>query len=469
MKTKIKSILSSIFALSLLTSCEPKDAKSNHHEHNFKCVIDDAYFVSDATIDEPAKYYKTCECGEISTETFYVGSPISKEIVGEPIETNYSAFFYEYDDKEIIKTVEDIICPLVISTTIGNYKDVVFKRYTFNYETTYLDSSRIALSGAFTIPYYKGEPYINYIDVDSHATLNQAYQAPSLYFDIFTFLALEGALVIECDLLGFGRTNSSPVDYHCSHLAAKNTIDGIIAAMDLIQNELGISLEGKKMFNTGYSQGGYDAMALMRYLETEATDYEKSRVHFEHTYCGSGAYNLSIMFEDSLRNESFPQPEYILMGLLSAYDFHPEVFGNYVVEDFLTDYGKLLIQPVRDKDEGYVDYILRMTDEYGNPLYNGPKDIFNFDYDNPEPDKLEILNKFSELECLINGEWFPEGKLTLFYLPKDNLVSPRSSIEAAELFKNLKNVNVIKGFLDDHATGAVLFYFYCLLEILTEL
>lgn len=488
MKTKRRILLNTFLIIGSLTSCTRNvGTKINivsinaeesiivaglripAHVHDFQCVVDDAYLKSNATIDEPAKYYKTCECGAVSSETFDYGSPIKYEICGEPLETNYSAIFAEYDSEQIVKTIEDIICPLVISLNIGNYKEVVYKRYTFNYESTYLDSSRIVLSGAFTIPYYKNEPFINFVDVDSHATLTQTWQAPSLQYGIFTFLALTGALVIECDLLGFGRTNSLPVDYHCSHLAAKNTVDGIIAAINLIENELGISLEGKKMFNTGYSQGGYDALALMRYMEVEATDYEKEMVHFEHNFCGSGAYDLGIMFEDSIKNDSYEAPEYILMGLLSAYDFHPEIFGAHTVEDFLTDYGKRFIQPVRDKNQYQVERLKAMKDAQGNYLYNGPKDFFTFEYDDPDPELLEILNKFSALETLVNGDWLPKGKLTLFYLPKDNLVSPRSSYKALYTFRWRWNVNSVRGIINDHALGSVLYYLDCALRIKIEI
>lgn len=432
--------------------------EQEEHVHNFENIPTEELLVANATIDNAAIYYKSCECGEISNETFEYGVPLQYEICGEPIESDYSALFQEYDYNELFKIAENIICPLILNKYFEDYKYVTFRRYSFNYETTYLDNSRIVLSGAFTIPLYKGEPYIKFVDVDSHATLTYARQAPSLNFDLFAFLALSGGLVIECDLLGFGRTNSYPVDYHCGHLASKNTVDGAIAAINLIENELGISLKNYKFFNTGYSQGGYDSMALMRYLETEATDQQRSMLQFEHNYCGSGAYDLSIMFEDAIKNDGFDKPEYILMGLISAHDFHPEIFGSHTIEDFLTDYGKLFIQPILDKDYDKIEFLKELTDSKGRKLYMGPKDFFTFNYEDPDPELLEILNKFSELESLVNGDWMPEGKLTLFYLPKENLVSPRSSLKALEVFKDLENVDSMTSFLNDHAIGAVIYY-----------
>lgn len=466
MKRRFRSICSCLIAISTLFSC---NSKTDSHKHTFSCVVNQNYLCKDATVDSPATYFKSCECGAKSEETFEFGQTLKYGFTNSPLEGSYTAFFSEYDDTDLVKIAENLLCPIVINKIIGDYSTVKYKHYSFNYESTYLDSSRIVLSGAITIPYVNDVPYVKFVDVDSHPTLTQAYQAPSLNFDIFGFLGLAGGLVIELDLLGFGHTNESPVDYHCRHLAAKNTVDGVIAALNLIKDELSISLEGKKIFNTGYSQGGYDALALMRYLETEATDYEKSMINFDYNFCGSGAYDLAIMFENSLRNKSYETPEYVLMGIISAYNFHPEIFEDFVVEDFLTDYGKQFIQPIIDKNQDEIDILKNQIGKDGSRIYQGPDDFFNFNYENPDPKKIEILNKINELESLIKGDWLPAGRLTLFYLPNDNVVSPKSSLKAKEVFAGLENVKFVEGFLNDHGTGAVLFYCYCIIKILSEI
>ncbi len=46
------------------------------HEHSFhKEIADSKYWVSNATCKASAKYYKSCECGEHSEETFDYGEP----------------------------------------------------------------------------------------------------------------------------------------------------------------------------------------------------------------------------------------------------------------------------------------------------------------------------------------------------------------------------------------------------------
>ena len=69
-----KNVLIVVFALLLvLVGCaEP-------HVHVFdKEVVAERYLASPATEKTAAMYYKSCECGEIGTETFSVGGPVSK-------------------------------------------------------------------------------------------------------------------------------------------------------------------------------------------------------------------------------------------------------------------------------------------------------------------------------------------------------------------------------------------------------
>ena len=38
-------------------------------------IVSDAYKAGDATCEEPARYYKSCECGAVGTDTFSHGEP----------------------------------------------------------------------------------------------------------------------------------------------------------------------------------------------------------------------------------------------------------------------------------------------------------------------------------------------------------------------------------------------------------
>lgn len=428
------------------------------HSHNWVEVVDDKYLKSPATIDNPAVYYKSCNsCDEVYSDTFEYGEPLKYCLVGDPKESNFESIISTYVDDPTITMIANALGTGLIEKWIGNPQNVKFKRYSFEYETVLLDNSRIVMSGAITFPCLNGEPFVRFIDVDNHPTFTDASEAPSKGFDIYCITTIIGALVIECDLLGYGRTEEYPTDYHCRHLATRNTVDGILAALDLIKNEISISIDNLDMFNTGYSQGGYDSMALMRYMETEATEEEKAKINFKETFSGSGAYDLAIMFEDSLKKADFMFPEYILMALITAHEFHPEIFGDTKIEDFLTDYGKLFIEPILNKNDAAVQELKNKTDDGGNLIYKTPSDFFTFDISNPDPTLYKIMKDYCDEENLLDGKWMPKGLLYIYYSPDDELVSPNCSLKAKELFKDLENVEISDG-SGDHRTSAIYYY-----------
>lgn len=56
----------------------------SQHTHVFnREVAEERFKASDATCTKPAMYYKSCECGEISTETFHYGQPLGHQCDGK--------------------------------------------------------------------------------------------------------------------------------------------------------------------------------------------------------------------------------------------------------------------------------------------------------------------------------------------------------------------------------------------------
>ena len=61
----------------LCTKCGYEIQPANVHTHSYtECVVDSKYLSTNATCTEKAKYFKTCSCGAIGTETFEDGDPI---------------------------------------------------------------------------------------------------------------------------------------------------------------------------------------------------------------------------------------------------------------------------------------------------------------------------------------------------------------------------------------------------------
>lgn len=62
-----------------------------NHVHDFKEVVDDKFLASEATCSSKAKYYKSCECGAKSEETFEAGEIGTHVFDQEVVEDKYLA------------------------------------------------------------------------------------------------------------------------------------------------------------------------------------------------------------------------------------------------------------------------------------------------------------------------------------------------------------------------------------------
>lgn len=441
--------------------------------HNYYCEEDDFsrtenHFFSPLVKEESFKqktggistYYYSCPvCGHLSNETFSVNLEQKYTLIPGPSDATIDDIAYSYLGTGISalgETVENLVNSYLNRfIRKGNQpqnNDIIIKKYSYEYVSSYIDGTPIVLTSSITVPFYKGNPVINAIDIDNHPTFTDASEACSECIDIYAITVLLGCAVIETDLIGFGISESMPADYHCQHLLSRNTVDGVLAGFNLIKNELDIDVKDLPMFNTGYSQGGYDAMALLRYMEKEATQEEKNTIKLTHSITGSGAYDFEVMIEDCLSNQNYECPEYILMGVITAYYYHNELTYGKCVEDFLTEQGKRYISPIINKSASGIRNVKRGGSKIS--------DVFIEDFYKREGIFYSIIKRYAKEEGLLDGKWKPKGKLDIFYSTKDELVSPNCSKKAKEVFKGLDNVRFIALLSGDHRSIAIDYYIY---------
>lgn len=386
---------------------------------------------------------------------------------------NYSVF----DDKSYFfpKEPEIMTAETYLSTVIKLPQEILalltelptFKKYTIYYMSTDLLENEVMMSASLTVPYFSGTPTISGIVVDSHPTLTDLKEAPTQRWDKYLINALPGYAVFQCDLMGFGSQSDKISDYHCRHLADRNTVDGIFALYDLLEDIYHVDGDTLPMYNIGYSQGGYTSMALLRYMETEASLYEKSRIHFTKTISGSGAYDINLMFNTCFKIDDYKYCQYLIKGILTTHEYHPSAYQNIQVEDYLTEYGKEFLDPLIRKDNNLLELVMAETDKTGKPLYQGPKSVFVQEYLNEDSELHKAVDRACESENLLDEEWYPEGDLDLYYTPWDTMVTPKCTEKAIDLFGELDNVTVHESLTElDHQDYGTAFYISTLLEFL---
>ena len=194
--------------------------------------------------------------------------------------------------------------------------------YRLIYKTIGATGEWTQASGAVAVP----DPAFGALEVVAyqHGTITMDSEAPSRSeFSQFigVVYASDGYLAIMPDLLGLG---SSPGmhPYHHAETAISAVVDMLRAARHLAAQE-DIQLS-EKLFLTGYSQGGYTAMAVHRGIEANHAD------EFTVTASapGAGAYDMSgIMSDEMLSTDPHPAP-YYLAYLIEGYNTVYQMFDD---------------------------------------------------------------------------------------------------------------------------------------------
>ena len=413
-----------------VSTCEHEDVVSSFEEHTFvngvcsTCNALESMLPSEATLDEVINSF--------------LGEEIGSSLLIDAALT-------------LAKTIE--------RRNVG--KDASYIRYPFTYTSTLVDNSEVLLSGAITIPRSKDKMLFKGVTISSHTTFTDLSETPSYGFDPHVIPAITGTIVIECDGLGYGVSKDYNFNYHCYHLTGKNTLDGVKAAGNLINKMFNKNIFELPIFNMGYSQGGYDSLAFLRYLEKDATEEDRNLIKITKTFSASGAYDLSLMLKESLKNESITHPEYILMAFIPALSYHQELFNGLTYSDICTPTGLVLVDVLLQKSD---EAISSFKSNFPHTL----ADIFLPDCFDENSDLFKSLCEVGDNENLLDGNWTPNGELAIYYSPKDDLVTPKCSEKAIELWgelENFKYVTIGSLFGGDHITSAIDYYLKVISEI----
>ena len=161
--------------------------------------------------------------------------------------------------------------------------------YRIIYETIDVDNKPVLASGALVVPDIRDPmPLMSF----QHGTITEEEDAPSWFSsDIYLTAVLNasaGYIIALPDYLGFGSSRHLDHPYEHGRSLATASMDMLRAVreFDILNNEFRAN---DKLFLTGYSQGGYATMALLKLLEEVHSD----EFRVTAATAGAGAYNKS--------------------------------------------------------------------------------------------------------------------------------------------------------------------------------
>lgn len=322
-------------------------------------------------------------------------------------------------------------------------KDIQITVYDYLYESNNGHGQTARLSAQLLVPTRGGVVTKEMLIIDNHATQVSDADVPTNKLNIGAVLALTGSPVVTADLLGYGSTVNLPISYNCHHTAAVNTVDAALVAQQMLQSKwmrLNLTTNPLPVYNEGYSQGGYDALAVHRYLETEASSQVRKQLPLMKTKCGAGAYDQRAFLEAVLKWDNYSYSPYIATSILSFLNYHGDLFPEgFSINDVLSEKirSSELVQRIQSKkysDREIKDYVRQVLDD-DISISN----LFVEDFINPDGKLHGICLKVAEHESLLTG-WKPQGYIDFFHATNDDCVPVECMYAAREAFKDCPHV-----------------------------
>ncbi|MGB3587603.1 MAG: lipase family protein [Tunicatimonas sp.] len=293
----------------------------------------------------------------------------------------------------------------------SEYQDLIeygLTLYTVTYFTKFR-GDQVEASGVVALP--QGTEQFPLM-LAAHGTIADNQRAPSnLNFSQinasgFELFASFGFVSVIPDYLGFGASSSLVHPYFDYESSAQSSVDMLKATQEfLTEQEITFSND---LFLTGYSQGGYVAVATLKYLDENPDELPNTEV--VATAAGAGGYNIRQGMEMILQGTTYPVPAN-LAYLVYAYqqtnnwsrpltDFFQEPFASQIPDLF-----------DGSNSTGFIN----------SQLPTILNDLF-------QPDFLANIRNSSDSEFLTALEensvhdWAPQTPLRLFHDIKDDVV-----------------------------------------------
>ncbi len=291
-------------------------------------------------------------------------------VIPDPTPTSYQAYIdHEYVKTYSLSSVQSLFSGLEflypaaseLSQTIAYGVDI----YKLEYKT-WLFGDTVTASGLLCIPKSSGTEFP--IICFQNGTNTAHAEAPSkdLLNPLFQYLhatASMGYIMLIPDYLGFGSSEQLTHPYMHKESTVASVEQMILAASEMVRDDLIDVRWDDDLYLLGYSQGGWATMSSHYYIA------EESNLGFSvsASACGAGPYDLSVVQDFMFEKITYQQPVYMAYTAISYHslgivdntlnEFFNEPFatnlpsyfqGQYTngeINDLLNDTVAVLIAP----------------------------------------------------------------------------------------------------------------------------
>ena len=371
------------------------------------------------------------------------------------------------DDNEGLNSVPDGSAQLVNSIVVDNVTAQTMLAYVkgaidvnatnafstkavkISYNTLNQNGESIVASGLLVIPTpteaYKaylasiGKTFSVSMICDNHGTIFQDSDAPTNvektngvpdYPLSILMSGYAGFAAIYPDYIGFGDSNTTVHPYILKKAAGQASLDMVRASMKYMEEE-GILLN-HQLYITGYSEGGYNAMALAQKAENELTT-----VNIKGIAPMAGPYNVEDLADIEIdENRKMVYPAF-LADLAYAYSNYYSDFN--LDEVAVAPEIKFQIAFNGSYDTVYIHTILGLANPTATPpdygfFIHSTTELFQVSFIKDYVDNLNSVARNRFIENNLDN-WTPKSKINLIQCLDDEIIPFSESNNTYNKFK----------------------------------
>ena len=317
--------------------------------------------------------------------------------------------------------------------------------WNITYETVY-KGSNITASGRAFVPLGNGQEF-SYLAF-AHGTITADRDAPSALsiVDIETFvyaaMASTGLITVVPDFIGFGSSKEIMHPYYVEETSALVVVDGLRAVRELMNKEE-ISSDAE-LYLSGYSEGGYVAMATHKYIEEHDLEYFNLRASFP----ACGGYDMKGV-RDFFFDQQIYVPPYYMAYIAESYRTYYDIDSSWASQIFNKPYAQRIINIFDGISDGA---------QINSQLNDTVAALISFNFlSNPEDEKYSEISDLFEQNSLL--DWKPTIPIYLCHGDADITIPYQNSVDTYNVFLALGSspeivtLTTFEG--SDHYTGVI--------------